>query len=148
MSKTVIIRNVELNFVHLQREHSPFGQPIWDTQVVTSDMDTVKQLMDAGVKMKKQDDGTFKANVKRNVMNRKGEKNTPVTIVDSNKQPIPEGTTVGNGTIANLKLFSYDWSVGGKSGTSAMLSAVQVMKLVEYNGGDTTDFDVEDASGF
>ena len=148
MSKTVIIRNVALHFPHLVKSHSPFGQEIWDVQLRTEDMDTVKSLQDAGVKMKKHDDGYYHANVKRNVVNRKGDKNTPVVIVDKDKQLVPETVSIGNGTVANLKLFSYDWSVGGKSGTSAMLSAVQVMELVEYTGGDSVDFDVESAAGF
>lgn len=148
MSKTIIVRGVELHFIHLTRSHSPFGNDIWDTQLRTEDMDVVKQLQDAGVKMKKHDSGYYHANVKRNVHNRKGEKNQPVVIVDNNKQPIDPEVTLGNGTVANLKLFSYDWDVGGKSGTSALLSAVQVMKLVAYAGSDGEDFDVEEAAGF
>ena len=143
MSKNVIIRNVELNYPHLFNAHQPFGEDIWDVQIKTNDIDTLKALKAAGVNMKDAGDGYYQANVKRKVLNRKGEKNKPVSVVDSSKNPWDPDTGIGNGSKANIKLFSYDWSVGGKSGTSAMLVAVQVTELVEYNGGGV-DFDVEE----
>ena len=141
MSKNVIIRNVQLNFPHLFRSHAPFGTEIWDVQIKTSDSDTVAKLKEAGVNMKDQGDGVFAANVKRPVMTRKGEKNQPVQVVDKSKNPFDPDVNIGNGTTANIKLFSYDYNVSGRSGTASQLVAVQIMELVEYAGG--VDFDDE-----
>ena len=145
---TSIIRGLELHYARLVKSHSPFGSEVWDVQVRTEDDDVKTQLEDAGVKMKAHTDGYWYAGIKRNVMNRKGEPNKAPVIVDANKQPIDPDIAIGNGSIGNLKLFSYDWSVGGRSGKSAMLSAVQITNLIEYKGGDDVDFDIEDAEGF
>lgn len=146
-SKTVIVRNVELNFINLDRPHAPFGDMIWDTQVRTSDADSVAALEEAGVKMKEVD-GVFQGNVKRKTMKKDGSDNTPVVVVDNNKQPWDASKRIGFGTKANIKLFTFEWSMSGRSGTSAILSAVQITDLVEYSGGDAVDFDVEAAAGF
>ena len=147
MSKTVIIRNVEFHYANVFKSHSPFGTEIWDVQLRTEDEQVAADLMAVGVNMKKHDDGYFHANVKRPTVSRKGEKMQPVVVVDKNKQPIVD-TGIGHGSKGHVKLFSYDWSNMGKSGTSAMLVAMQVVDLIEYNGSSGPDFDVEDASDF
>ena len=146
MSKTVIIRNVEFHFAHVVKSHAPFGTEIWDVQLRTEDEGTAKELMDVGVNMKKHADGYFHANVKRPVESRKGEAMKAPVVVDKNKQPV-EGM-IGHGSKGHVKLFSYDYNVQGRSGTAAMLVAMQITDLVEYKGGDSVDFDVEDASDF
>lgn len=143
MAKTVIIRGVELFYANLVKAHAPFGEEIWDVQVRTTDEAKKAELEEAGVKMKKHDDGYYHANVKRRTMNRKGEKNQPVAVVDAMKKPWDPSVLIGHGSQGNLKLFVYDWQQMGRSGTSAMLSAVQITDLVEYKGSNDVDFDVE-----
>lgn len=141
MSKNVIVRNVTLNYPHLFRSHAPFGTDIFDVQIKSDNPDTIAILKDAGVNMKDQGDGTFAANVKRPVLTRKGEKNQPVQVVDSSKNPFDPDISIGNGTTANIKLFSYAYDVSGRSGVAAQLVAVQILDLVEYQG--SLDFDDE-----
>lgn len=148
MSKTIIVRNVEFHYAHVFKSHAPFGSEVWDVQLRTESEDTAKELVDAGVPMKKHNDGYFAANVKRKVTGSKGQPNSPVVVVDKNKQPISPDTKIGHGSKGHVKLFSYEWSMQGRSGTSAMLSAMQITDLIEYTGGDNVDFDVEDASDF
>lgn len=143
MSKTVIIRNVEFHFANLMKSHAPFGEEIWDVQIRVTDEDTIKTLKELGVNMKPHDDGYHHANVKRRVKNRKGDANTPVVVVDAQKNPWNPTVNIGHGSTGHIKLFSFDYNVGGRSGTGAMLSAVQVVDLVEYKGSDGVDFDVE-----
>lgn len=118
---TTIIRNVELHYPRLVRPHSPFGAEVWDVQVRTSDEDTVEQLKAAGVNMKAHTDGYWHANVKRKTEGSKGP-NKPPVLVDGNKQPWDLDVNIGNGSIGNLKLFSYDYNTAGRSGRSAILS--------------------------
>lgn len=146
MSKTVIIRNVEFHFANVFKPHAPFGTQIWDVQLRTTDEDTVKELMDIGVNMKKHDDGYFHANVKRKTISSKGEPMQPPVVVDAAKNPIESG--IGHGSKGHVKLFSYDWQQQGRSGTSAMLVAMQVVDLIKYEGSDSVDFDIEDAGDF
>ena len=129
-SKTVVIKDVELNWAFLTKSHAPFGQEIWDVQVKTTDQAIVDQMKDAGVNMKEKD-GAFVANVKRKVMNAKGERNNPPQLIDSEGNAMDNNP--GNGSKGNVKLFSYEYNVGGRSGRAAMLSAVRVTDLVEYN---------------
>ena len=148
MSKTVIVRNVEFHFAHVFKSHAPFGSEVWDVQLRTENQDTAKELMDVGVPMKKHDDGYFHANVKRKTMSSKGTPNSPVVVVDKNKQNIDPSVKIGHGSKGHVKLFSYDWEMQGRKGTSAMLTAMQITDLIEYTGGDSVDFDVEDAADF
>ena len=48
---------------------------------------------------------------------------------------------VGNGTLANVFVRPFDWKYKQRSGTSAGLQAVQILKLVEY---DTDPFEIEE----
>ena len=148
MSKTVIIRNVEFHYAHVFKPHSPFGTEVWDVQLRTDDADTAKQLIDVGVNMKEHEDGYFHANVKRKTVTSQGKPQSPVVVVDRNKQPIADTVMIGNGSKGHVKLFSYNWEQQGRKGTSAMLSAMQIVDLIEYEGSETVDFDVEDASDF
>lgn len=142
-SKTAIIRNLDFYWANLTKSHSPFGTEVWDVQVRTSDEATAKEMSDLGVSVKKHDDGYWFANVKRKTTNAKGDKNTPVSVVDANKQPVT--AEMGNGSSGNIKLFSYEYKTAGRSGIAAQLSAVQVVDFVEYKqGGD--DFDVVETS--
>ena len=142
-SKTAIVRDLDFHWANLTKSHSPFGTEVWDVQIRTTNDDTAKELSDLGVAVKKHDEGYFFANVKRKTVTSKGDKNTPVMVVDANKQPVTE--EMGNGSKGHIKLFSYEYSTAGRSGVAAQLSAIQVVDFVEYKrGGD--DFDIEETS--
>lgn len=139
-SKTAIIRDLEFYWANLTKSHSPFGTEVWDIQVRTSNEATAKELSELGVSVKKHDDGHWFANVKRKTTTSKGDKNTPVSVVDANKQVVSD--EMGNGSRGHVKLFSYEYSVAGRSGRAAQLSAVQVVDFVEYKPSGE-DFDIE-----
>ena len=146
-SKTAIIRDVELYWANLYKPHDPFGTMIFDVQIRTTDEDKVKTLEELGVKLKKHDDGYYFGNVKRKTVNAKGEPMDPPKVVDSSKAALTD--PIGNGSTGNIKLFSYEYKVGGRKGRAAMLSAVQVVDLVPYETKGDVDFDVEgDDVGF
>lgn len=136
MSKTVVIRDVTFNWPKLVNAHSPFGSLQYDIQVVTDSEATKAQLEDAGVKMKKGENKTWYANVKRKAVNGKGETNEPPRVLNSEKEPMSKDLiqTMGNGSKGHLKLFSYDWEVGDRKGKSGMLVAIQVTDYVAYEG--------------
>jgi len=140
-STTAIIRDLEFYWANLQRPHAPFGTEQWDVQVRTDNKDTVKELESLGVKMKKNDEGVFFANIKRKTKKANGEPMDPVKVVDAARNELKN--SIGNGSKGHVKLFSYEWNVAGRSGRSAMLSAVQVTDLIEYNGKTGVDFDDE-----
>ena len=92
--------------------------------------------------MKAHDEGYFHANVKRKTTNRKGDSNSAPKVIDTAKNPWNPDIGIGNGTVAHIKLFTFDYNVQGRKGTSAILTAVQIIDHVEYNG-EGVDFDDE-----
>ena len=64
------------------------------------------------------------------------------SVLDASKAPLKE--PIGNGSKGNIKVFSYEYKVGGRAGTAAMLSALQITDLVPYaETKNEVDFDVE-----
>lgn len=60
--------------------------------------------------------------------------------------PFPADERIGNGTIAHVQVTAYDWDKNGKSGRSAGLDAVKIVKLTDAPGsGDP--FDDENPGG-
>ena len=81
----------------------------------------------------------FYANIKRKAQRKDGSEQTPPKVLDVNKAEMTEDqiNKMGNGSKGHIKLFSYNWDVGGRSGTPAMLVAIQVTDYLEYEGGST-----------
>jgi len=52
-----------------------------------------------------------------------------------------EGDTIGNGTLAKVKVHAYDWKFKTKVGTSAGVSKLYVTDLKVYEGLDDDDDD-------
>lgn len=133
-SKTNVIKDVEFNWANVFTPKSPFGALQWDIQVVTYDAAKAEELKAAGINLKK-DGNKFFGNVKRKTVSAKG---TPLSkpIVKG----LEEGQSIGNGSKGNLKVFTYDYNVSGRKGTSAMLVGVNITELVEYNSSNNEDF--------
>jgi len=135
-NQVIVVRDVTFNYPKLVVKHSPFGTLQWDVQVVASNEASKNALESAGVKMKSGENKTWYANIKRKAINAKGEDNTPPKVINSEKEELSDDKIkgMGNGTTGHIKLFSYDWDVGGKTGTSAMLVAIQVTDYIAYEG--------------
>jgi len=147
-SSTEIIRDLELHWANVYKPHNPFGTEIWDIQIRTTDKNKVEELAKHGIKLKEHDEGYFFGNVKRKTVNAKGEPMKAPEVFDAGKKIISE--PIGNGSKGHIKVFSYDYKVGGRKGRTAMLTALQVVDLVPYKAAtQEVDFDVEnDDVGF
>jgi hypothetical protein len=148
--RTVIVKDVELHWAKLDAPVDPFktGEKVWEVQIRTDDENVAKSwAKDYFINAKKDDEGHWKANIKRKELNRKGESNQPPVVLGRDNQPMPSGN-IGNGSIGDLKLFQYPYDVAGRKGVSSMLSAVRVTDLKEYTPSSEVDFDViEGAEG-
>lgn len=140
-NQVAIVRDLEFFWANVYTAHSPFGTEQWDLQIRTEDKDKVKELEALGIKMKTHEDGFFFGNIKRKTTNAKGEPNSAPVVLNAGKEQMTDN--IGNGSRGNIKVFSYEYKVAGKSGRSAMLSAIQVTDLVEYKAAGGVDFDVE-----
>lgn len=54
-------------------------------------------------------------------------------VFDAAMKPFTGGL-IGNGSLVNVEFFPKDWNYQGKSGTSARLLSLQVLKHVKYGG--------------
>jgi hypothetical protein len=77
----------------------------------------------------------------KNVKNGAGE---VISSKDSEGQEVGLKIEVGNGSEGILQFKERTWTFGGKPGLSLDLVAIQVKKLVPYEGGDELDFDMEE----
>jgi len=138
MSSTVIIRDLEFNYPALAAPKSPFGTEQWEVQVATTDPDKKKELEAVGCKVREKD-GKYVTNIKRKTVSQKGEAMEPPKVVDSDKKPLSKAdiAKIGNGSRGAIKVFSYDWSAGGRTGISCMLTDVQVTDMEVYEAEST-----------
>lgn len=136
--KTTMIKNAELYWTKLDEPVAPFGTPLYDVQIRV-DKETQSILEYLGLKFRNED-GVMVTNVTRNASNAKGEAVT-VPVVDGNLNPV-DTTAIGNGSKANLKLFTYPYETkDGRKGTKTILMGVQVTELKAFEP-QGMDFDV------
>ena len=139
-----VLKDVELWWVKCdpKKPVSPFGEPVWEINARTKKKKQADEWKKASVNVKKSDDDTYWfANLKRKaVFGKTGDPMPPVVFVGGQLMPI-DPNTVGNGSIGNVQLYTKDWEFNGHTGTKIELKAVQVTKLIEYQGGSGLAFD-------
>jgi hypothetical protein len=70
--------------------------------------------------------------------------NYPIRIMFKPGIESVEGDTIGNGTLAKVKVHPYDWKFKTKVGTSAGITKLQITDLKVYEGLDDDDDDDDD----
>ncbi len=137
-NNTIILSNVELYFAKLDpaTPNSRFDKdnPTWEVQIRTKDKAVAKEWKDNNLRVTpdENDEGVFyRANLKKKSKKRDGSDMAPVNVVAGDLSPV-NPSTIGNGSIANLSVFQYDYKVSGKEGIASMLMGVQITTLNEY----------------
>jgi len=137
-NNTIILSDVELYFAKLDpaNPNSRFDKdnPTWEVQIRTKDKAVAKEWKDNNLRVTpdENDEGVFyRANLKKKSKKRDGSDMAPVNVVAGDLSPV-NPLTIGNGSIANLSVFQYDYKVSGKEGIASMLMGVQITTLNEY----------------
>jgi hypothetical protein len=137
-NNTIILSNVELFFAKLDpaNPNSRFDKenPTWEVQIRTKDKAVAKSWKDQNLRVTpdENDDGVFyRSNLKKKSKKRDGSDMAAVNVVAGDLSPV-DPSTIGNGSIANLSVFQYDYNVSGKEGIASMLMGVQITTLNEY----------------
>jgi hypothetical protein len=137
-NNTIILSNVELFFAKLDpaSPNSRFDKenPTWEVQIRTKDKAVAKSWKEQNLRVTpdENDDGVFyRSNLKKKSKKRDGSDMAPVNVVAGDLSPV-DPSTIGNGSIANLSVFQYDYNVSGKEGIASMLMGVQITTLNEY----------------
>jgi hypothetical protein len=137
-NNTIILSNVELFFAKLDpaNPNSRFDKenPTWEVQIRTKDKAVAKSWKEQNLRVTpdENDDGVFyRTNLKKKSKKRDGSDMAAVNVVAGDLSPV-DPSTIGNGSIANLSVFQYEYNVSGKEGVASMLMGVQITTLNEY----------------
>lgn len=114
----------------------------WSMDLSIND-DTVKKLKAEGlgpkIKNKQDDRGNF-ISFKRKQVRADGSFSKPIPIKDAKGQDWDGKTLIGNGSLVNVMCVINETEYQGKKHLKPGIIKVQVVKLVEYEGGDREDF--------
>lgn len=108
------------------------------------DADTKKLLAKEGLgpKIKLSKDGEYEyLSFKRPEFRKDGTPAKPIRIVDAQKNAWPADTKIGNGSVVNVSFVINETEYNGKKHKKPGIIAIQVLKLVEYEGGEREDFE-------
>jgi hypothetical protein len=150
----MIIKNAEIWYAKLnpKRPNRNLNKdaPTWEVQIRTKDKAVKKmwQEMNLNVTLVEPDDDSgvyYRVNLKKKSVKKDGEPAKPVELVDGRLKPI-DPDTIGNGSIANVRVFQHDYEFQGKKGIASVLMAVQLVKHIVYvpKEGDGERFEETD----
>ena len=153
-----ILLNQEIHFARLTATRFDPNRldptkPNWGLQCRTTDKAVRKQWIDMGIKPRtvrvdpadeESDVLYYSVNFRKNVWKmvkatEERTKNTPPEVVNGKQVPI-DGNSIGNGSIANLKLRRREFELAGVKKVAYTLLGVQVVKHLIYVGEDMEDF--------
>lgn len=144
----MLLNNVVLNWAKLDPNNPDMGydkkSPQYSVSIEVSDKKDADAMKKAGINIKPLEaDGKIKyvATLKKKIYKTDdGKNNTPAPIVvDRQLQPL-DGTKIGNGSIGNVQVKFRPYEYMGKTGTSVVLTAIQVTDLKVYESGDSLEF--------
>jgi len=148
-----ILNNVELHWVKLDKPVAPFGVEQYEISVQVPAARAAELEAYGKTKPVKdrdgKDTGKVSINLKKKAQKKDGTDATKVRVVDMSKQPL-DPKTIGNGSLGNVMVFLKDYQIKTpkgvvtKEGTSVMLTAVQVSKLVKYEPKNSNFVDFDD----
>jgi len=151
--RNVILKNVTLFWAKLDKPVDNYAGDAQQWEIQVRVPKKRKAELEEFGKVKEQDDGTVSFNFRKKSTKADGSPAVKVRVVDGAKEAL-DPKTIGNGSVGNIMLMLKDYEIKHpktgkvtKSGTSSMLSAVQVTELKEYErkeSGDFVDFDMEE----
>jgi len=132
-----ILKNVAIRFARLNPDRpstkvNKKGE--WQVQAYTRSKDQAAEWKKEGIFVKLAEDAEgiiYTVNFRKKAIKKDGGKAQPPTVVNSKLVAI-DPKSVGNGSIVNLNLSSYDYTFEGKKGIAFQLNGVQVMKHVVF----------------
>ena len=105
----------------------------------TSDTDKVNELEALGLKMRRNEaEDRWETNVKRRATRADGSENTAPVVVDRSGKPHENIRKIGNDSVVNVILASFDYNRNGRQGTMIILNGVQVVEQIDFNPVEVT----------
>lgn len=152
-----ILNNVEIWWVKLDPKRpsksATAEKPSWEIQIRTADKVQRAEWTKVGVKTKavrqdKDDEESpvlyYVGNLRKKSVKADGTPAVPVNVWDGKHKEV-DPNTIGNGSIANLRIFQRDYSFKDdqgvlREGISNDLMAVQLVKHIIYTAAPMEDF--------
>jgi hypothetical protein len=136
-NKTLFLEGTA-HWAHIRKPNELSGKYQLDLSI---DKKTETQLKAEGITIKNKGDdrGNF-VTLTKSAMTKDGTELKGPLVIDAQKNALPEGTLIGNGSKVVVKSSPYEWSFKGKKGKSLGLTAIQVVDLVEYKSSITEGF--------
>jgi hypothetical protein len=146
-----IIRDVKLFWAKLDKPVDPFGTLQWELTIQVPKK-RESEIASFGKVKDGFDKGTVAVALKKKALKADGTEAAKVGVVDANKQPF-DSKLIGNGSTGNIIVFQRPYEIKApngkvtKSGTSTMLTKVQVTDLVKYERKSDNFVDFDDEGG-
>lgn len=146
-----ILKNVEIHYAHLdpERPNKKYNpkNPTWELQLRTKDPAVKAEWASLNMNFKpvmdKDNETVFshwRCNLKKQSFKADGSKAAPVQVVNGKGQDV-DPNTIGNGSIANIRIFQHEYEFEGKKGIKSILMAVQLVRHIVYVPKPMEDFD-------
>jgi len=152
-SRNALIKNVTFFWTKLDKPVDNYAGDALQWEVQARVPKARRQELEQFMKVKEQDDGTVSCNFSKKAFKADGSPAAKVRVVDASKTDMEDRNSIGNGSKGNIILMLKDYEIKNpktgkvtKSGTSCMLTAVQItdLKLYERKSSENfTDFDDE-----
>ena len=133
----MILENVKVMWAAIHKPNEMSGK--YQMDITGLSKEAVKELKGLGVDVKeggKED----KAQWGHWVTAKSNYALKPELLVSKSKQLMPDGTELGNGSVCNVAVHTFDWTFKTKKGTSVGFDAVQVLELVEFSSAAVGEF--------
>jgi len=139
--KNVNIRYARLNPNRPSTKNNKDGE--WTVQAYTRNKEQLAEWKKIGITVKLAEDAEgiiYTVNFRKKALKKDGAKNQPPSVLNAKLVAI-DATTVGNGSVANIRLFPYDYTYEGKKGTAFQLQGIQLLRHVVFKPKPFEDFD-------
>jgi len=148
-NEAFVLENVELYFTKVDPQ-SPVaitadGKTGWETQLRTKSKEEAKHWRSLSLNVKavredKDDEDSkiifWKTTLRKKQFNSKGLETKAPQVVGGDLSEV-DPTTIGNGSVANVRVFQYDYAFkpeggGLQEGVGSVLMSMQITELLEY----------------
>ena len=143
----MMLKQVELKWARFVPDSPDQGfdkeTPQWNCQVITRDKAQAESWKEEGLTPKVDNDDTgilYRMNVKKLATNKDGSAAKPVPVVGNDLMPLDadEISCIGNGSVANVKVRTFEYNFQGREGVGVRLEAVQITNLVHYESASSS----------
>jgi hypothetical protein len=150
-----ILKNVKVNWIKLDPERPVINKmdPLkpkkqWEVQIETEDKAVRKEWLDLGLKVKtvREDPSDDESKILKYTSNlrkmatKEDKPAPPVQVVDAKGNDF-DPNMIGNGSIANIRLFQSTYTVEGTEKTRNTLMGLQMVKVLKYVSKPMENFD-------